>query len=357
VLAIGALKYLATCLIIDKQYDDAIDYLKHALRKTEAVGDTAAYADILSSLGVAYGHKGDCQQAKTYALASGALIESMENLLNIALIYDCQNRYDSAAFYAHRIAKQCDRDSLSYPASLYELLAKIEKQNRRFDKALAYQEKYTQQVFKINEKERAQSLAGIEAKYDKTRLQNKNQQLEIDRLNTRILIITIFLTIVVIIGLEGFFWKKQKSKKRLKKVKEKCDALFERQINAYKNAEQLDICLMAQEANEQKAQKIRTKVYQIYYGSDDGPAWKNFYALINYYHDGRFDRIRKRLPQLDDMEFKMACLEYFQFKNEEIAMCTNRPKNTVSTKKTSMHKKLGFEGKRDIKRFFDSLAL
>jgi tetratricopeptide (TPR) repeat protein len=351
---VASLKYLGTCFLLQNQADSALCYQQQALDIAMANRDTMMYADILNSLSVTYRIKNDNLQAKMYALQAAALDENRENLLNLALIYYNLNENDSAAFHAHRVKQLYKQDSLLPPAPLHELLANIAKQSRQFEQAVTHQEKYAQRILEISEEERERSIAGIREQYDMTQVQNENQRLQIQRSQWLITALSMLLIATLIVFF--FLYWGQRQKKRLVQLQKDRNALFEQRIDSYKKARQLDQQLTILEQDKEKREKIGRKVHQIYYDANEGLTWDNLYALINDYYHSRFEQIRQLFPQLDELEFKIACLEYCRFKNDEMAVCLGRPQNTITTKKTSLHKKVGFTRGNDIKAHFDKLT-
>ncbi|MDR1345834.1 MAG: hypothetical protein LBK03_03930, partial [Bacteroidales bacterium] len=351
VFTLASLQLLGICFLLQNQPDSAVLYQQQALNIAAASHDTTAYANLLNSFSVTYRTKHDYLQAKIYALQAAAIVENRENLLNLAIIYYNLHENDSAACHAHRVKQLYEQDSLPLPASLYRLLSDIAKQRRQFKTALSYQEQYTQQVLEINEEEKERSIAGIREKYDMTQVENENQRLQSQHSRIKQLIL---LAAILILFL--FFLWKRRQKKRLKQIQHDRDQLFEQHLSSFKKAGLLEQQLMKLEQDKEKREKICKKVHQIYYDAKEGLSWDQLYSLINSQYHGRFERIRQLFPELTELEFKIACMEYNRFKNNEMAACLKCPQNTITTRKTTLHKKIGFTGKDDFRVHFDKLT-
>ena len=73
---------------------------------------------------------------------------------------------------------------------------------------------------------------------------------------------------------------------------------------------------------------------------------------MNQLYKGVPDTIRKKYPQLDEIEIRICCLEYAGLSNNEISIILEFSINTIQMKKSVIRKKLEIEGYGNIVEFF-----
>lgn len=103
-----------------------------------------------------------------------------------------------------------------------------------------------------------------------------------------------------------------------------------------------------------KGQKIIRRFNEIVYGSHTID-WEVLYHTMNEVHNNFFTYLQKKYPQLDETEFKVCCLIYSDFSNEEIGIILKMTNNVVSKKRSSIRKKLGIDGYGNIIEFLKNL--
>jgi DNA-binding CsgD family transcriptional regulator len=130
--------------------------------------------------------------------------------------------------------------------------------------------------------------------------------------------------------------------------------LFER-FNLYKKAALMEGYLS--DGEKKKGESLLRKFNEVVYGKDSLD-WEQFYIAMNDMHNGFFDKLLEKYPQLDDTEFRIACLSYVEFSNMDIAIILKHSVNTVHTKRSSIRRKIGIkEYGGDLRTFFDKELL
>jgi tetratricopeptide (TPR) repeat protein len=351
---INSLKMFGASLLLTNQPDSAYYYQQQAIKIAIDRNDTTALADLLKNLSLTYRKRGDCQQAKDYGLQAIQLCPSGEALvpylLNMAYVYEACAQYDSSMHYATQVLQLNEGDSASAtPVSVYRLLAKIEKQQMNYYEALEWQEKYTGGIFALQKKKQEQSIAGIREKYELEIVSNKNRQLEIEHLrNWRAFLL-------VVVGLMGviFFMsvRHSRQKRKQKQTDERQRQLLLQRVDYFKKARLLKQNLSSLKKDNEK---IFKQICRHVFGNDEGLTWEGLYEAINEYHNGVLDRMKQQFPQLNKSEFKVACLVYAGFKNDEMVDCLQLKTNTIKMKQVGIRKKLGISDRGKIGEFLRS---
>jgi DNA-binding NarL/FixJ family response regulator len=105
---------------------------------------------------------------------------------------------------------------------------------------------------------------------------------------------------------------------------------------------------------KQKGKKLLQKFNEVVYG-ERTLDWDLLYKKMNTINNNSFDYIRNALPQLDELEFRICCLIYSDFKNTEIALALNYGVNTVQVKKSAIRKKLRITSYGNIRDYLSNL--
>jgi tetratricopeptide (TPR) repeat protein len=351
---IESLKMLGTSLLLTNQPDSAFYYQQQAIKIATDRNDTAALAALLNNLSGTYRKRGECQQAKSYGLQAIQLCPSGEALvpylLNMAYVYEACAQYDSSMHYATQVLQLNKGDSTSAtPVSVYRLLAKIEKQRRNYYEALAWQEKYTNGIFALQKKEQEQSVAGVREKYELEVVSNKNRQLEIEHLRNWRAFLLIVMGLMGVIFFMTVRYSRQKRKQ--KQTDERQKQLLLQRVDYFKKARVLKQDLSSLKKDNEK---IFNQICRHVFDNNEGLTWDGLYEAINEYHNGVFDRMMQQFPQLNKSEFKVACLVYAGFKNDEMVDCLQLKTNTIKMKQVDIRKKLGISDRGKIGEFLRS---
>lgn len=81
--------------------------------------------------------------------------------------------------------------------------------------------------------------------------------------------------------------------------------------------------------------------------------WDIFYETANIVHDGYFEKVKHKFPQLDNLDFIICCMNCLKIRNNEIADLTGISTSTVSNRKTEIRKKLQMGDLQNIPKFID----
>lgn len=183
----------------NKETDKSIDTYLQALDRVREKGNRDLEANILNVISGVYESDNRVVEALYYKNRSQGAKRNRQEVpaanLYRAILFDKQNRHDSARYYAHLSIKGDDR----YVADLaYVFLSKSEAKQGRHTDALNLS-KNSEQAF-----DRFLSgihLAEMQEKYEKEKLENENNQLKIKQKEHQFyLLISAFLLFLMLIG-------------------------------------------------------------------------------------------------------------------------------------------------------------
>ncbi len=106
--------------------------------------------------------------------------------------------------------------------------------------------------------------------------------------------------------------------------------------------------------DRKKGKLFLTKFNEIVYG-DGSFKWESLYITLNHLYDGLFEKIKIDFPALDQSEFRICCLLFVGFNNQEIAVILDLSNNTISNKRNIIRKKIGVKAYGNISIFFNEL--
>lgn len=107
------------------------------------------------------------------------------------------------------------------------------------------------------------------------------------------------------------------------------------------------------EDEKKHGEKLLKKFNEIVY-NQASLDWDLLYQTMNELHDGFFDSLREAFPQLDESEFRICCLIYSDFTNAEISIIMEQSINTITSKRSSIRKKIGVKDYGNIVDYLDS---
>ena len=84
--------------------------------------------------------------------------------------------------------------------------------------------------------------------------------------------------------------------------------------------------------------------------------WDMLYDTMNELHYGFLDRLKELASTLDDNEFKICCLIYSDFTNQEIGIIMKFSSSTITHKRSLIRKKLGLPDYSNISEYLKDLS-
>jgi tetratricopeptide (TPR) repeat protein/DNA-binding CsgD family transcriptional regulator len=338
---ITVLNITGNCFLIKEKIDSAIICYNESLQLAGTAQDSAG---IIQNLGVAYSGIDELDNAKQQSflalkLNSDSALQSLI-YLNIAKVYEKQNRIDSAIYFAGLstdfLTKQ---NGIHAFATNYKLLSRLERKNGNYYKALLYSNKYIEYYTKTKE-ENVIDMQKIETEHKLYVLQREQRCYKTERLLYWGILGILTIAILCLI----YIWKKKQERNSLEWAEMK-NTLTKTQSIVYEKEKIRELYHLILEKNRNEIEKwllsntMKEKKYEI--------IWEEIYDMGKL----SFDKIRKLYPSLTDHEFKIVCLEYLGYTNTMIVNTVNLERNTVQQNKSNIRRKLGIEERGSIYLF------
>lgn len=353
------------------QTDSAIISYHRALDCAMNLKDSFEIAVLHKNISLAYGEKGDWANEKTYMLR--ALHYSNDNDIlavvqrMLAEIYANADQADSAAYYmnelmANPVAHNHIDDRYYNHIMLYRMYKKFGNPSL----ALVHHEISGMLSDSIQRYKTDQSVLEIQKKYDKQVLENRYNQVVMQRLY---LVITVIACLLLGILAVWFFVNRIRRKKTqlmeaeqalqtfrlmLAKKDEKLQAL-DRALTGYDEksekltaflVDKLDIARKIAQMSALSADNNETFIqqYDKLFGRNllEAISWDNIYPVINDLYGGFVDKVKSAYLGLAEKDLQMCCLVRAGFKTEEMAVLLDYTHNTVRVKRSRLAQKMGF---------------
>ncbi|GAB6123181.1 tetratricopeptide repeat protein [Dysgonomonas termitidis] len=356
-------------LLMKGEIDSSFHYYNKGLSLAKIHSDSIEQAFIIRNMGFALGSIGEQNQARTYFRHSIPYLNNNEeiakNYLNMAYSFDDEQNKDSTLFYINKSLKLLEgRDNYSLKLIIYQLLAKTEEKENNYQQALTNYKEYAGLLKKMLKNTNNRIILDVQKKYDFELLQNENNRLLIQRQTAFLVILLLF---IIILAMSLIFYRKRAKDKaalavaqeRILQMQEMADNIDEKEssfrkvlfqhFDIFKKVALLKVELKGEE--KKHGQKLLKKVNEIVY-NQEGLDWSRLFDIMNQLYKGVPNTIRKKYPQLDEIETRICCLEYAGLSNNEIAIILEFSVNTIQMKKSVIRKKLEIEGYGNIVEFF-----
>lgn len=349
--------------------DSSFYYYNKGLSLAKEHNDSIEQAFIIRNMGFALGSIGKRDQARAYFRHSIPYLNDNEevarNYLNIAYSFDDEQNKDSTLFYINKSLTLIEGyDNHPLKLIIYQLLAKTAEKDKNYQQALNDYKEYTALLKKMLKDTNNHIALDVQKKYDIELLQNENNRLLIQRQTAFLIILLMFIFILAMSFV--FYRKRIKDRAALAVAQEKIFQMQEmannidEKENSFRKVlfQHFDIfkkvaLLKTELKGEEKkhGQKLLKKVNEIVYNQENLD-WNKLFDIMNQLYKGVPDTIRKKYPQLDEIEIRICCLEYAGLSNNEIAIILEFSINTIQMKKSVIRKKLEIEGYGNIVEFF-----
>lgn len=360
---------IGNSFLAKEQADSALFYFNKALRIAQKRKDIASIARIEQNIGILYKEvKGDNDMAKKNFFNAMQYMKGNDYsriCLKLAGIYSNQNQKDSTEWYIQQsyIHVQ-DKKDLYLMADIYMESAYIKEKEQNYKTALKNYKTYTDYVDSIYGQTKNAALLDMEKKYKLEQLTNKNMTLALEKQKIRF-----YSSIGIILSLVGllFYYRKYTLSKRQElEAEQKIYHLMDmarnfdekevsfrnvllHQFNIIKKTATLKNYIHKEDKNSERLLK---KFNEIIYG-EEKLNWDILYKSINELHNGFFDRLREKYPDLNEDEFRVCCLTYTNFSSEEISIIMELRINTIQMKRSTIRKKLNIPPMGNIQHFLD----
>lgn len=350
-----------------EEYDSAIVYFQRGLDLADSVDNKTLQSVLAQNISIVYRTTKQYDKAMDYLNQSFNLNNDSSRILryylNLSRIYSDMGQSDSAYWYSAKLKNQVDnhRGDMKLQASIYQVLASVEKNNGNYDEAFKYQDKYTTAIEKITEERLEQSVYEVQRKYDYEIMRNHY----IQRIST-LQSWAIIMLIAIVIGGALFSWYTLKQKTEYLKTQQQIEILrgisaelkksLESKTSARnQNMRQLllwkfDVvkksALLDQfSTSEMSASEMVKEFRKIVYNGKKDDHWQHILSVINEMNEGVFEKMELLFPNLTETEQKIAVLTYSEMTVRDISIILNLSPNTVQKYRSDLRKKLNIDDK------------
>jgi len=354
---ISSLKTIGDCLGLSKQTDSAFYYYNQSLKLAVLHNMSKQQSEVINNKAVIYQEQGNYDQAKklfheALALTNDSL-EQARTLLNIAQVYELENKMDSVNSYL----KMALAFHISNPwlmRSSYKLSSEIEEKGNRYQDALNDYKEYYKYTEKVWDNAKNNELQEVQAKYDFEKLKNAKNQLIIRQKGA----LNILYLVLLISGIIIFLYYRSifRNKRLLLEFEQKVESLqriaenYSKEKQSFRNIviQHFEIMkkttLIESEISDDErksGQKLLKKFNKIVYGQDTLD-WGKMYFIMNSLYNGLYDEIKKKYTQWDEMDFRIFCMSNEnQFTDKEISIILNNTIPMIRKIRSKIRKDMG----------------
>lgn len=370
---ISVLSDIGNCYMLLGQKDSANFYYNESLTLANQSNSPNVKLKALQNLALVYQLQDDNVKAiRLYnqALPLADSIMTAKIYLSLTRIYSYLHKPDSVEYYFGKAKEIGNEINAPYfIANLYSISSEINEESGNYRQALSDYKEYTKIYENLSLDNEKKTVLNIQKKYEYERIKNQNNELNIRNLE---LLITLLIVTFILIGLFIFYkYRMRKNKKSLEEAEDRILKLNElassydekettfrsillHQFNIMKKSATIQITLREYEIK--KGEKLLRKFNDIVYQKEELD-WNILYGVMNELHYGFLDKLKNLVPDLDESEYRICCLLYSDFSNEEIGLIMKLSSSTVTHKRSSIRKKMGIEGYGNISEKLKSLSI
>lgn len=365
------LRDIGNNFLLKHENDSAFYYYQKGLDIADMTKDSVCQSSIRMNIGGIFNKEGDYAKSKKYLKEAISYASNSRTKIKIystfAQVANNEGKSDSAVYYFEKaldLLKEDNDPFLTY--RIYKSLSEIEEVKKNYTKALQYNKDCITNLYNIYEKNENQTILEIQKKYDFELIKNTNNRLLIQRQ----FLIIVLLGLGLIILVTGFFlyYKNQKNSRKLLEAEQKIIQLnqmaksYNKKEDSFRNKllHHFDILKKSallegflREDEKKHGEKLLKKFNEIVYNQATLD-WNILYQTMNELHNGFFDSLRETFPQLDESEFRICCLIYSDFTNSEISIIMGQSSNTITSKRSTIRKKIGVKDYGNIVDYLNS---
>lgn len=366
---ITSYKLAGNAFLINSDRDSALLYHRKGFELAEIMNDSLQLANITQNIGVVYRESDDYASAIRYFRDSKKYLTDSTNIvrlyLNYAKLFDLTNRPDSAAHYIDKALSLAEKEEDTFLlAGIYKTQSSIEEKKLNSKKSLDIYKKYAGELEKIVSDNKKEELLELRNQFQREQFRNENNQLKLKR-QQGYFVFSIAFLVAGIVALFFYLKSIQNKKRALEKENQLLDIerkirqleelskISDKQTGSLKNMLLSHFKMLKDFAlDEHRTLKkidieLIRKFNTIVYGQETFNP-DIFYAIMNELHNGIFDHLKAKCPELNDREFWICCLSYADFSSGEIATLLGLTVNTVNKKRHAIRKKLGIKNNADF---------
>lgn len=377
-----ALNKIGSAYVALQQADSARIYFERALVSARQGNNIVLLSNILQDMGILFEESGNYPEAKKYYQKAASLTEEQNRAvlyLNLGWIYFHTDKLDSADFYAGQTHNLLNNGNIYSLVSVYELLYHVEKAKGKHPDALAWHEQYADSLFIVQERKNDLAIMELTKQYETKLLAGKIQR----RNQAIVLILFVALLVVLIVyivmnkrnvrknriieelnrkmvlfeGMAGSIQEHKHKAALVQGLEEKVVA-YNKERTTYRDIAQLYFNVLKKgavietnlDSEEKKASNILKKINKVVFEADEFD-WNKLFLTLNTLEDGFPEKARvffERYPNLTGTDFRVWCLSYAGFSQQEIVLLLKLNLRDIQRRITKIREAFGIEKREDI---------
>ncbi len=356
---IHALMFMGKSYLLDGDTRSALQAFEKALDICKANQIVQFQPEIVQNMGVTFLSTGDYEKANALFRQARPFFDSEEGwmitALGLAELYAEIGNVDTARHYARQAEQFFEKVKNTHAiVNAYEVLSAIEEKGGKFEQALQYHKQYADSLFRIKDEEYRLEMLRVRQEYNADLLQKKNEILVRNIWIGSLAASMIFISIAFLA-----YWRFAKQKETLRKTVE----VFEQMRKTY-NAKDVTIrnlilqhfgiirkhSLLSLELKDTGTdEKLLKRFNHVIYGTSDMD-WDILYQRINKLHDNLMGKMKFVFDQygLGEEDFKVFCLTYAGFRQQELAIVLNISVSKIQKRMTTIRGTLGATKNDDV---------
>lgn len=379
-----ALRNIARICIIKEKKDSALHYYKTAYAYASKTKDTQIINSFLSELGCFYYDIGKKDSAKVMLIKAINENYDIKNArLNLGIIYQDEEKIDSAEYYFHFIIKSED---IYKKRHAYMHLSQIEAKKEHYIKALYYINEFNKLRDSIETMTQTEAINKIQALYNYQHTEKENDQLKLDNERKKnlfyqllfLFMASIITSFIIIIQTKRKKQRAVEQEQNLLKIKEEqylqsleciednnkkikelelklCEAKENDIINKtiiQSQKEKLEqtnnfVVAVRNEQSILEASFKQSNLYLLFHkvGNDETikiteTEWLELQCEIDKIYHNFTDHLYILYPQISLLELRICYLIKISMQVKDIANILNRSKPAISIARTRLYKKI-----------------
>lgn len=346
-----ALQSIGTNYLEIGKKDSALIYLEKTLLWIHP-SDSISLAYIFNNIGTSYDRLEKYNLALEYANRSEAIQPEKEEIYYSYIlkgqIFAHINQYDSAKVYYN---KSLCSDNLYTKAASYEGLADVNEIKRNYNQALIYRKKYDSCRDSIEQRLHTSTVARLQSIYQNEKLKDENQHLRFLQLEREQEFYKLCLIFALLILFVAYSYYKYRIKKEAK-------IQFQQKLLMNQQKEVQNAMLMQLETEQkllllqQKEIVLRENFFKrliaalgLSFTTDktnhiklSSKDWNNIIETVNVAFDGFTIRLKKKYPELTDLDIYFCCLLKMNLTINELVAIYCLDKKSIYKKKERIKK-------------------
>lgn len=363
--------------------DSALFFLEKGLIYSRSNNNLESEMRIQNNLGLLFMENGDYPLAVRYFRQSIQLSKEIVNpyqeangLLNLAQVFIKQRLFDSAFIYLNQAEPiiNIQGDNLLLK-DLFEYYYELYYQQKQYEKALRYFQKYKDVQDSIFSKEIQNRISSLNIRFETAKKEAENiclkSELDLKQITQRRLILMLVIISLLLASLSAaffFIWKFLRQKNTI--AKQESMLLEERLEHSQKELASKALHLASQNEFRIKLLGMTNEVYdhldpagrqninvilKNLENTIDQSAWHEFETRFEHVQEAFFTKLNLQFPDLTPNDRRLCAFLKMNMSTKDIALLTHRSPRSIESARYRLKKKFGLRPDEEILPFLQSI--